>query len=488
MALPVIIEQDLAASPHTVAFLASTGSVALQGNASELLRTTAEVYRGQFQITATLIDVATQKTAKVWKMQRPASNAVVLIANALARRIDSNVGSFAVTSDRALQLFTRAAQVQDPKTRVDLLRQTIEADPHFGLAYVALLNTLSTARPQAAVSELSQAVGQEKYFTPVNRARLDALRLRLSDAPLAEQARADAAVLAYTPNDTEQLAALASDRYLQGNGPEGDRLIQRALAISLGNASVRQQYARGLIETRRFREAEKVLQEIDNNPSVLADLAFCVLLQGDHARADGIADKFFATVPSPDLKTALHAAWFAISGDIPKAVLTAQNATFQQASVGSVALSQAAVWQAFAGDFAGSQKLAALAQQASSSPASTIGRLLSSKPASAQAWRAKVDGASHNSADNQSKDLLTAYGYFLFGFYPDSVQAWQALLNRSGNTDLPARAMLAASLNRAGRPADARTIAVEPFIPDLGNFYAVIPFTEMRALDPQPNR
>jgi hypothetical protein len=482
IAIPLTVEQDLAASSNTIPFLAASESAALQGKASEVLRITAEDYRGRLRLTSTFTDPVTQRANSVLTLEAPAADAVIPLVNALAKRIDPAASSFAMTGDRALRLFSQAAQTQNSNTRIDLLRLAIAADPHFGLAYVALLNALAPAGQQAVGPVLEAADANAASFAPIDRARFAAIRFRLSHAAIADQERADAAVLKYTPNDSEELALVASDLYLQGDGTEGDRLMKRALSLSNGNANIRLQYVRGLIETRRFREAEKILTELDSNPSVLADLASCVLLQGDKARADSIAQRFIASLPGADLKTWSAGLWLAISGNFSKAVLAVEKGTFRDTRIRSLAFSEAALWAASTGDFGGAQKLAAYAGQNGASPVAEFARLLSRKPTSPEAWRAEVRAISSNPADEQARQVLIAYGLFVFGFYSDSANAWQAVVNQTGNTDLPSRAMLAASLGRTGRAADAAQVKVEPFVPDLENFYAAIPFNQMRAL------
>ncbi|MGA8030162.1 MAG: hypothetical protein WB992_23700, partial [Bryobacteraceae bacterium] len=74
------------------------------------------------------------------------------------------------------------------------------------------------------------------------------------------------------------------------------------------------------------------------------------------------------------------------------------------------------------------------------------------------------------------------YSLFLNGHYSEAAEVWRTVVHRSGGTDLPGRAMLAASLDRAGKTDEARKILVEPFIPPLGDLYAAIAFNEMRRM------
>jgi hypothetical protein len=77
---------------------------------------------------------------------------------------------------------------------------------------------------------------------------------------------------------------------------------------------------------------------------------------------------------------------------------------------------------------------------------------------------------------------LRAYGLFLYGFYNRAAESWKAIADASGDTDLRARAMLAASLRLAGKPQEARKILVQPFVPDLSGYYAAVSFAQLRSL------
>jgi hypothetical protein len=82
------------------------------------------------------------------------------------------------------------------------------------------------------------------------------------------------------------------------------------------------------------------------------------------------------------------------------------------------------------------------------------------------------------------KRAVLAYGFFLNARYEQAVQEWQSLESDSGGADLRARAMLAASLDHAGRQESARNLRVEPFVPNLtgADQFAVLTFNEMRRL------
>jgi hypothetical protein len=73
---------------------------------------------------------------------------------------------------------------------------------------------------------------------------------------------------------------------------------------------------------------------------------------------------------------------------------------------------------------------------------------------------------------------------FLNRHFAEAVGCWKDILDRSGGADLPSRAMLAASLDRAGKVAAPGALPVQPFIPSLNanDQFAAISFLEMRRL------
>jgi cytochrome c-type biogenesis protein CcmH/NrfG len=132
-------------------------------------------------------------------------------------------------------------------------------------------------------------------------------------------------------------------------------------------------------------------------------------------------------------------------------------------------------------DFAGAQRSAAQAFRLAGSRGTltAIAQLLTRASEPPAQWRSQVEAASQ---DKSSAQTLLGYGFFLYGRYPEAVQVWEQIVNQSGDTDLHARAMLAASLEHAGRAGEARRVRVQPFVPEFGDIYAPISFNEMRRL------
>lgn len=114
--------------------------------------------------------------------------------------------------------------------------------------------------------------------------------------------------------------------------------------------------------------------------------------------------------------------------------------------------------------------------------ANPMAAVLAAGASSADEWRQKVDHLPASIATPEMRSALLRNGYFLLGFYPEAVQAWEAIDKQAGGADLQARTMLAASLKKAGEADQAKKVLVQPFLPDLADFYNAVPFTQLRRL------
>ena len=476
-ALPLALEEDFATSPNLLAVYVRDPSSAYQFGATAVLRTTVERRRGQLHIQATLTDVSTQRNREVFELGDALSAGLLPLANGLAKRMDSGAASFSAKSERAFQTFAAALQSENLQARMQMLNAAIDVDPTFGLAYVVLAQTAAQANPQSLPTVLAKAQEHVKTFTPLDQARFNAFAAQTVHAPLTQQEASLEKLLQLAPNMVDPLAGLGVIKFLEGDAASGERLMTRALQLSPGNSSVRQQLARGLLENRRFAEAEKVFAALDNNPAVLPGLAVCVLLQGDLSRANTIINRFSQSL-FPGVQGVYRAAWLALSGQTASAVAALQGARFADPTLQSAVLTNTVIWQLIDRDFAGARKTMASAA-GPPGPFTPQAVLLSRADEPLDQWREQVQSSGLNAGQKQS---LLAYGLFLAGHYAEAAQMWQQLDQRSGGADLGARAMLAGSLDRAGNTQAARKVLVQPFVPDFGDVYAAVSFGEMRRL------
>ncbi len=314
LAAPVVIQHDLSTSKAISGVLVDSDSGALQAEADDVLQLTIESQRGQFLIHPTVRNLTAQSARELAVVRRPLAEGLIGALDQVSKEIDSGASAFSTRRDDALSSFVAALGASDAQTRRAYLETATRADPGFGLAYVALIDTAVQAH-QDAQPIIARARANLGRFTPLDRARVIALDTRLSHAPLRDQARTAASVLALAPNNVDTLTVLGSLNYLEGDAVHGSDLLHRALELSPGNIAVRRQMARGLLEAKQFRAAEQILNQIGVNSSVLPELAVCVLLEGDTARADAIFAKYLEqqqAVADPAVPL-LRANWNAIS-------------------------------------------------------------------------------------------------------------------------------------------------------------------------------
>jgi hypothetical protein len=487
LGVAIALEQDLATSHHLAAFLVNGESGAYQRGATHILRTTVDDHRGRVSLEATLTSLSTQRNTEVVDANGPAAAGALADVNAIAKRLDSDAGIFSTHNEQAWRDYTAAATAPNLQTRAQLLSNAITTDPSFGLAYLVLAQT-ETQMGQGDTGALMNTAEQHmRNFTPLDQARAAAFFTRAAHAPLVDQTKAADTVVALAPYDLEALATAASDHFIAGDGSDGERLMNRALELNPGNPALRAEMAEGLLETRRFADAEKIFTSLDNKAAFLPQLAVCILLEGDVARANTVFSNYLRerAAANDALVFLAQANWLAISKRPADAVQYLAKTNFSQDDLRSLASSQSAIWQLIDKDSAGAKQNAALAMQLAKAPVpklfGQIATLVANGDQPTAAWREQVNAAP---VEPSIKRAVLAYGFFLNARYAEAVQEWQELEKESGGADLRARTMLAASLDGAGRGDDARKLRVEPFVPNLtgADQFAVLTFDEMRRL------
>ncbi len=484
LGVAVALEQDLVTSRQYAAALATSESGAYQRGATHVLRATIENRNGRLTLSATVTDLATQRVRHAATIAGPSGAGALTPINALAKRIDPQATDFSTASDTAWAAYTEAASSSDPRTREHMLQTAIGDDPSFGLAYLVLAELEGQQGNAAQV--IAEAAKHRDSFTPLDQARFKAIESRTLHAPLPQQAAATEAVLKLAPNDLEAMTTLGSMRFLEGDAQDGERLMKRALQLNPDNATTRDQLAEGLLETRRFAEADKLFTQLAGNRAVQPQLAISVLLAGDLARANSVFSDYLKERAANDpLLFLSEANWIAVSKRPSDAVEFLAKNKFSQNDLRSLALSESAIWRLMGKDSAGARGDAANSAQLAQAPVpklfAAVAMLVSAADADPTQWRAQVNAAP---LPDSIKRAVLAYGFFLNGRFAEAVPEWQNLVVQSGDADLRARAMLAASLDRAGRSADARKIRVQPFAPNLtgADQFAVVTFDEMRRL------
>jgi hypothetical protein len=482
--VPIVLQHDLMTAHSLIAGLAQDEAGAIQGSATRILRTSVESRQGGLHIESTLADAVTHKVVKVESVDASSTDQLLPALNSLAKKIDPDATPFSTNNQQAWQSYVTSQGSNDPQQRAQFLNQAIGQDPNFGFAWVTLLEMIAPNRQTDVKNMIDEGKSHRKAFGAYDRAKFDLAMNRLTNAAPAEQIRSAQQTLALAPNDLDALTMLGSYQILAGATAAGEESLRRAVTLNPANIGLRFQLARGLLELRKYQEAEATFSSIEKTPAVYPEMATCVLLEGDKTRAATISEKFVASVQNDELKALLRAYGEVISGDRQKGIDLVMGTKFDTPAIHARALTDAVIWQLMGGDYAGAQKTVAMLSQAGSQAATLVGvaSLLADKTSSAADWQKKVEAAA---LPQGVREPILAYGFFLRGNYAEAVTAWQRVDDTSHGMDLHARAMLASSLDHLGKQTEAQRIAVLPFAAEFSDLYSAISFTEMRRMLPK---
>jgi tetratricopeptide (TPR) repeat protein len=485
--LSVVLQSDLVTASHITATSVDSQSQAYQSQATQVLQATLERRDQQWRLSMTTIDLASQMIAETLVVTGPETAGVIPLANAAALRLDSKAAAFSTRRDPALQLYVQGMTASSPTARIEGIQKAIELDPRFGLAYISGIDILAQQDTAAADDLLRRASVRKGEFTALDQARLNAVAAHMSHSSLAHQVAAAEALLKLTPNSLDALVNLASLRFSEGDVARAKQLSERALRLSPGNETVRIYLALGLFGSRQFREAERVFQSLQANPAILPQLAVCVLLEGDAARADEIYGRYLKTQQSAAdaVPPLARANWLALTGKVQDAVTLLNTSQLPHGELQSLALSQLAVLEMMRNNRLQAQRDAS-ASLAAASSAFTKSLAIGAKAISSDAQSAASVAAAVNATalGKDEKAVVVGYGLFLNGYFSEAADAWKAVFDQSGGTDIRSRVMLAASLDRAGRHTEQKSVPIRPFMPNLrgGDEYAPVAFAEVRRL------
>lgn len=479
--VPEVLHQDLIPTRFTAPQLAASETNLAEIGAQDILRTKVEDRQGRIHIEATIVDAATQKATGSEEVEASSMAALIPALDKLAKKIDPAAEEFSSRKTEALKWLTAAAQQRDTEQRAGLLGKAVDTDPNFGLAYFLLIEMGAPQGPARYKPVLDLAQSHSSAFTPYDQARFKLIFLQLSRAPMSQRTSAAEALLKIAPNDIDALAVVSGIRFLSGDVDGALGAINHAIELNPGNPNLKGELAEGLVQSKRFADAEKVLIKFDQNPGALPELASVFLLEGDLTRATQTAERYFSSVKNADYQLLLRAAWTEFAGDRAKAITLAEEDKFTSPGVRGLALSEAAVWRLMNKDFAGAKKDADAAAQTDHPTAiSTMAGLLVSGGMPTEEWRKKVETAPLNPT---LKQPILAYGFFLNGHYQEAATEWRKVLDTSEGSDLRARAMLASSLEHAGNTAEAQKIKVQPFlVREFADLYGGVVFAEMQRL------
>ncbi len=482
--VPLVLQQDLMSSQFISPAMVSDESNIAEVGAQDILRIKLEDRQGKIHIGATVVDAKTQKTTATEDLDATMATLIPAL-DKLAKNLDPSAGEFSTKNTDALKLLTAAGSEQHPQERFELLKKATTTDPNFGMAQFFLIQMIASSGQNNFQGPLAEAKTHLANFPPYEKARFQFLASQLERAPLSQRSAAIENLHKVAPNDLDALSMVANLRFLNGDTNAGTEALNKAIQLNPGNANLKVELAEGLVQAKRFADAEKVLAKLDKNPASLVELAQVILLEGDVKRASDTAEKFIAALPNADSQNLVRATWAQLSGDKSKALTLAETTKFTVPQIQGMALAEATVWQLQDKDLAGARKTADLGMKASAQPTpfTILSSLLVSGDQSADDRRKRVDASQANPA---MKQTILAYGFFLNGHYPEAVAEWEKAYDATEGADLRVRAMYASSLDKAGNSAEAQKIKVQPYlmrdVRELADVYGTVAYVEMKRL------
>lgn len=243
LAASFVLQQDLATVRDTVPLFAADSSGAYLAGATDLLRLTVERRGSNLRLAGALYNLATQRSTQTFEARSTMPDDLLTPLESVARQLagpGQTVG-FSTGNPAALQPFTAGAVTPNEQGRAEALSAALRLDPSFGLAHIALAETVGPSALEGV---------DPSRFTPLDRARWEALKLRLTNAPAARQMEAQRAILRLAPYNAEALATLGTLQFLNGDRAGGKRLLDQAISLNPANLALQVQRQRLLADAK----------------------------------------------------------------------------------------------------------------------------------------------------------------------------------------------------------------------------------------------
>ena len=447
--------------------------------------------RGELlEISAVVMDQQSRKS--VQKLHAVGSaGSIVSLADSVAKQLSGDAHAYGTRNERAIEHYFRASQSNQPAEQRQLLQSAIQADPAFGLAHIALIQSyVSTGERENAVAALQAASSNTEKFQPVARERLELVRASLA-GDRARQTSALRNIAKLAKNDADVWRNLGQLELLNKNCAQAVSALEAAIDLEPDNIPLWNQlgYARayagdlgGAVKaleryrelapddanaldslgdvhfySGRFAEAEKYYLEAHQKNSALlggGDLyraAFARLVTGDVDAADQQFDAYikFRQSLGDGLLPVRRANWWWMSGRRSRAnkeLAELANSGSTPADLAGLASAQLAIWALSERNLADARSHA---QQASSRAQS----------AGVRALAAMTAAVASGSADPRLPPNIAGHSLFFSGRIPEAAQLWRRIYtDASADNSTESRIMLAWALLETGNSDQARVL------------------------------
>ena len=439
------VRLQLAGAPHVEPVPIRSLRDAPAVGASEVLEGRFSVVGGRLRVEAVLENAVRVRNLGIIQASGPAGGDMLPLAQSIARAIEPGARPLPTGSPQAFQSYTAAIEANAPAEADSGFDRAVGADPRFGAAYLAWLQSLLARGDGTRAAQVLVAARQKSAgFQNLERVQLDlaaatiagdragerqalvglmradpadaSVYSRLSDLNAADHSYAEAAALCQKAFEREPASVLLLNQlgYLRtwaGDLDGAVEALERYGSLRPAEANPSDSLGDVYYWFGRFAEAERAYRAAyAKDPSFeggaeLYKMAWVRLMQGDLKGADGAFAEFLQARKNAgdSLVEYRQAQWEYLTGRHREAVARLDRfASSAQPGEAALAYAQLAVWD--------SQRAQAYA--ARSSAAGSVGllaRFLAQPAASPGEWRSRAASAFPEPSQAGLRRLALAY-------------------------------------------------------------------------------
>ncbi|HZL55546.1 MAG TPA: tetratricopeptide repeat protein, partial [Bryobacteraceae bacterium] len=465
----------LGAEPSGAPGASAERTDALAAGATRLISGSIEKAGSRIRVAATEEDLVSHKTVRIVTAMQPGAFTAI---QELAREIAPSASRGLTRDGNVLRLYSTS--LEEPFTAaVSDLEKTVQHDPDFGPAWVALVNAAQRRGDRSGALDLIAKAATHK-LDPLDRANLDLLsatlknerkgrvealkrvaalspgdagllrslgELESAEGQFAEAAKTWKKLEDFLPNDTDALNQMGYNRAWSGDYPGALEALKQYAQQRPADPNPLDSTGDVQYIYRKFSDAAaSYLQANAKNPEFqsggdLYKAAWAQFRAGDKAKADATFAQFRAVREKDKADAGIldlfNADWLYRTGRTKDAV-----ALLRKSAASPGVSSQLAIWDLLAGDRAASVKdLAGITQIQSA--AVLIAKFVTLPTAAAAEWKERSERSIHGAGAETLRRLALGYALVLDGKKEAARSVWQEIVDTAPATDFFSRAVLA---------------------------------------------
>jgi Flp pilus assembly protein TadD len=449
--------------------------------ASEVLEGHFSLDRGRLRVEAVLEDAARVRNLGIIRASGPAGGDMLPLARSIAREIDPGARPLPTGSRQAFEAYIAAIEAGDAAAADAGFDRAVGADPGFGAAYLAWIQSLLARGDGTRAAQVLAAARQKSAgFQPLERARLDlafstlagdqtgerralvaltradpadaSVYSRLSDLDATAHSYRDAAAFCQKAFEREPANVLLLNQlgYLRAWAGDLDGAIealQRYGSLRPGEANPSDSLGDVYYWFGRFAEAERAYREAQAKDSSfqggaeLYKIAWARLMQGDLKAADASFAEFLQARKNAgdSLVEYRQAQWEHLTGRRQEAFARLDRfASSARPAEASLSYAQLAIWAVEGRDRQRARDYAAKAS--APLPVALLARFVAQPATTPAEWSARAASAFPSPAQAALRRLALAYALLSSGEFAAAVEPLQEIYDTTqpSSPDWPA--------------------------------------------------